>query len=167
MPPIRFRSRFLHATIFDYTQSHLDDLGWITPPINFGTEAITMIDYQPDERLAPIQHNTVAVSLGDYESDEDEELGAALHGTRSALYVVFVDVYMAEQALSHAICDDVRDIFTDKSMFLVDQITQLDTTDLIQIETIDGPARVPGGSVDQFRRHWRAMRLDCRLFFQS
>jgi predicted secreted hydrolase len=167
MPPIRFRSRFLHATIFDYTQAGLDALGWITPPINFGTEAITMIDFQPDERLQQIQHNTVAVSLGDYENDEDEELGAGLGGTRSAPYVVFVDVYMAEQALSHAICDDVRDIFTDQSMYLVDQITQIPTSDLIQIDNIDGPARVPGGTADQFRRHWRAMRLDCRLFFQS
>lgn len=167
MPPIRFRSRHLHATIFDFTQAGLDALGWITLPINFGTDPVTLIDYQPDERLQQIQHNTVAVSLGDYESDEDEELGASLGGARSANYAVFVDVYMAEQALSQAICDDVRDLFTDQSLYLVDQITQLATSDLIQVENIDGPARVPGGSADQFRRHWRAMRLDCRLFFQS
>lgn len=167
MPPTRFRSRFLHATIFDYTRDALDTLGWISTPVNFGTTGVTMIDYQPDERSVQIVHNTVAVSLGDYANDEDEELGAALHGTRSAPYAVFIDVYMAEQALSQAICDDIRDIFTDKSMYLIDQITLAQTDQLIQVENIDGPARVAATTADQFRKYWRAMRIDTRLFFQS
>jgi hypothetical protein len=167
MPPPRFRSRFLHATIYEYTQAGLDDLGWISAPVNFGTGPVTMIDFQPDERSTQIAHNTVAVSLGDYANDDDEELGAALHGTRSAAYPVFIDVYMAEQALSQAICDDIRDIFTDKSLYLVDQITQVPTDQLIQVENVDGPSRIPGVAADQFRKYWRAMRIDCRLFFQS
>lgn len=167
MPPIRFRSRFLHATLYDYTRDGLDTLGWITPPVNFGTGPVTMIDYQPDERSVQIAQNTVAVSLGDYLNDEDEELGAALNGTRSAPYSVFIDVYMSEQALSQAICDDIRDIFTDKSMYLIDQINQTLSDQLIQVENIDGPARVAGQTADAFRKYWRAMRIDCRLFFQS
>lgn len=171
MPPIRFRSRHLHATFYDYVQSQLVALNWITvnpgDPVNFGTESVTMIDYQPDERLEQIKQNTVAVSLGDYPSDEDEELGAAIGGVRSAPYEIYIDAYMAEQALSLAICDDIRDIFTDKFLHLVDQINMIETENLIEVETIHGPERIPGTAADQFKRHWRAMRLDVRLYFQS
>lgn len=167
MAAIRFRSRHLHATFFNHTTDALTALGWINPPINFGTVPITMIDYQPDERSEQIKNNTVSVSLGDYENDDDEELGATHGGVRSALYQVYVDVYMSEQALSLAICDDIRDIYTDRMLTLIDQITMTDTGDKIEVENIEGPARIPGASADQFKRHWRAMRLDARLYYQT
>lgn len=167
MPPIRFRSRHLHATFFTHTKDALTALGWINPPVNFGTTPITMIDYQPDERSEQIKNNTVSVSLGDYAEDDDEELGATHGGVRSALYPVWIDVYMSEQALSLAICDDIRDMYTDVTLTMIDQITMSATTFPIEVETIDGPARIPGATADQFKRHWRAIRLDARLYFQT
>lgn len=167
MPPLRFRTRHLHATFFDYTQANLRALGWIDAPINFGTIPVTMIDYQPDERFEQVKKNTVSVSLGDFENDEDEELGAGVGGTRAAPYQVFIDAYMAEQALSLAICDDIRDIFTDRTIHLVDQINNVETENLIEVQNVNGPERIQGTAADQFKRHWRAMRLDVNLYFQT
>jgi hypothetical protein len=169
MASVRFRSRFLHATFVDEVKSKLVGLGWITPPVNFGTMPVQVIDYQPDERTEPIRTNTVAVSLADYTADEDEELGTRGGGLRSAPYSVYVDVFMAEQALSQAICDDIRDAFTDYSPPLVDQITGLVVPDTeIDIVQIVGPER-PGASTgaESFRRYWRTMRLDATLYFSS
>jgi hypothetical protein len=167
MPPLRFRSRHLHATFYEHTIAALTNLGWIAAPVNFGAAPVTVIDYQPDERNEQIKQNTVAVSLGDYASDIDEELGAAVGGVRSAPYQVYIDAYMAEQSLAQAIMDDVRDMYTDVTINLVDQITGLETAFPIEIENIEGPTRIPGTAADAFKRHWRAMRLDTRLFFQS
>ena len=44
----RFRSRHLHATFFNHLSAQLAILGWSAEPVNFGTQAITVVDYQPD-----------------------------------------------------------------------------------------------------------------------
>lgn len=167
MALIRFRSRHLHATFFDYTKARLSELGWVNAPVNFGTVGLNFIDYQPDERSEQIRQNTVSISLGDYQNDEDEEVGAAMGGSRGAPYAVYIDVYMAEQALSQALCDDIRDIYTDQTLELIDQISGAATGNLIEVENVDGPSRIPGAAADQFKRHWRAMRLDVRLYFNT
>jgi hypothetical protein len=167
MSNLRFRSRHLHATFYNHFRNQLQTLGWTSVPVNFGTQPVLVIDYVPDERSETIRQNTVAVSLGDFAQDEDEELGARGGGLRSALYNVFFDVYMAEQALSLAICDDIRDIYTDFTMPLINQIDQTPVpANVIEVETILGPERGSGG-VEQFRRYWRTMRVDGRLYYNT
>jgi hypothetical protein len=167
MAPIRFRTRHLHATFYNHVRLNLATLGWVSAPVNFGALPLNFMDYQPDERAAQIKYNTLAVSIGDYSNDDDEELGATGGGLRSASYDVYMDVYMEEQALSLALCDDIRDLYTDFSMPLVDQINQqVVPNTLIEIEAINGPER-PGSGPDQFRKYWRTMRLEVVLFFQS
>lgn len=164
---VRFRSRHLHATFYNHFSTNAQTLGWTAPPVNFGTDPVQIIDYIPDERQEVIRNNTVAVSLGDFTVDTDEELGARGGGLRSALYNVFFDVYMVEQALSLAICDDIRDLYTDVTLPLINQITQTPVPDcLIEVEAVLGPERGAAG-VEQFRRFWRTMRLDARLFYPS
>lgn len=170
MPSIRFRSRHLHATFYNQLRADLGDLGWVnTPPVasNFGTDPLTFMDFQPDERAVAIKHNTVAVSLGDYDSDEDEELGASGGGLRSASYDVYIDVYMEEQSLALALCDDIRDIYTDYSTALINQITQGAVPNTrIEVAEIVGPER-PSTGVEQFKKYWRSMHLAAVLYFQS
>jgi hypothetical protein len=169
MPAPRFRSRHLHATFYKQFIVDMSALGWMHAPVNFGTQALTVIDYQPEDRNETIKHNTVAVSLGNYGSDEDEELGAKGGGLRSALYNIFIDIYMSEQALAIAVADDVRDIYTDLTMPLVNQIDgQVEPATLIEVDQVLGPERPGGGAgSDTFRKHWRVMRVDGRLFYQS
>lgn len=166
--PLRHRSRHLRASLVNKVRKDLDQLGWITPPINFDSQPVVVIDYQPDERNEPIATNTVAVSLGDVVNDKDEELGAADGGLRSGFYPVFIDVYMGEQALSDAICDDLRLKFDCAIFPLVDQITQTDSAEKIEIESCMGPDK-PGAlnAGDPFKRYWRVMRLGVRLYYQN
>lgn len=165
---LRHRSRHLRATIYNKVKADLTTLGWVNSPVNFDTSPVSVIDYQPDERNEAIKSNTVAVSLGDVVSDKDEELGAEAGGLRSGFYPVFVDVYMAEQALADAICDDLRDIFDSAIFPLVDQITQTDSAEKIEIESCMGPDK-PGAlnAGDPFKRYWRVMRLGVRLYYQN
>lgn len=165
---LRHRSRHLHATIVNKVKADLTSLGWVDAPVNFNTSPVTFVDYQPDERQEAIRTNTVAVSLGDVTDDTDEELGALAGGTRSAHYPVFIDVYMAEQAIAQAICDDIRDIFDCAIFQLVNQITGTDANEQIEIELVLGPDRPQGAaSADPFKRNWRVMRLGVRLYYQT
>lgn len=165
---LRHRSRHLRATIFNKVHADLTTLGWITAPVNFGTTAVTVVDYQPDERNEPVRTNTVAVSLGDIVDDTDEELGAQAGGLRSAHYPVFIDVYMGEQALADAICDDLRDIFDNAIFALVDQVSGTDSAERVEIDEVMGPDRPTGAnSADPFKRFWRVMRIGVRLYYQS
>jgi hypothetical protein len=165
---IRFRSRHLRATLYNMAVTELTTLGWVTTPINFGAQPVTVLDYQPDERNEPVMQNTVAVSLGDILADVDEELGSLGGGLRSAWVPVFIDVYMSEQAISDAICDDLRGIFDTHVFPLVDQITGLPSSEQIDIEEVRGPDRPAGAtSADQFKRYWRIVRLGVRLYYNT
>ena len=148
----------------------LSALGWMNAPINFGTTAVTVVDYQPDERQTPVPHNTIAVSLGDFSSDDEEELGSDLAGgLYSALYSVYIDVYMSEQPLSLAICDDIRSTYHNALLDLIDQVTLTAVPNCyIQVEKVLGPERPPSNlGAEAFKRYWRIMRVDARLYYQT
>ena len=166
---IRFRSRHLHATIVQKVRTELDTLGWVSAPVNFSTAPAIIVDYQPDERGHVIATNTVAVTLADFHSDADEELGASYGGLRSAPYTLYVDVYMAEQALSIAICDDIRDIFTDLSLELIDQVSGLPVYGcIIEVERVTGPEKPPAAlGAEQFKKYWRIMQIHTRLYYPA
>lgn len=168
MALLRHRSRHVHATVYNYLRTELAVLGWINPPINFGTEAISLVDYQPDERGERIEHNTVAVSIGDVPSDREEELGANVGGLRSGLYPIFIDVYMADQSLAVAMCDDIRQIFDNAYLPVIDQVTGDPSDYIIDVEEVFGPQR-PNAQIgaEQFKRYWRIMRLDARVYYNS
>lgn len=169
MAPLRHRSRHLRATLHERTRGGLDALGWISPPVNFGANPLTVIDYQPDERGEIITDNTVAVSIGDVVNDEDEELGAAVGGLRSAFYPIFIDVYMASQALTDAVCDDIRDLFDCQMFPLINQITAAPSGLTVEIEEVIGPDRpnIGAGTIEAFKKYWRIMRLGARVYYQS
>lgn len=165
---LRHRSRHLHATIYNKVVGDLTDLGWVTPPVNFGTAPVTVVDYQPEERQEAIRANTVAVSIGDVADDEDMELGAQVGGVRSALYPVFIDVYAAELALTYALCDDLRESFDCAIFPLVNQITRAATDQQIEIEQVIGVDKpAAANSADPFKRYWRVLRLAARLYYQT
>ena len=160
---LRFRSRHLRATMTNRLTTRFTTLGWVTAPINFGADPIAILDYQPDERGDVVTSNTVAVSIGNVINDKDEEIGA---GLRSGFYPVFIDVYMATQALADAVCDDVRDIFDQQIFPLVDQVDGSDSGEWIEVEEVLGPDRpAAAASIDQFKRYWRTMRVGARLYY--
>jgi hypothetical protein len=166
---LRFRTRAVHATLVDEVKHSLESLGWITPPINFGLDPITVVDYQPDERGERIATNTVAITLGDVPVDEDEELGAAVGGLRSVDFPVFFDIYMAEQPLSIAVADDLVAYFTDNALAVKDVVndTIADGVSLV-IEDVAGPRRPPAAAAGEaFKKHWRVVELTAVLYFNT
>lgn len=170
MAALRFRTRFLHATVFDYIRANLGDLGWTTGLINFDTDPVKVIDYQPDERGERINVNTVAVTMGDVPATVEEELGADEGGLVSIPYRVYLDVYMQETALTIALCDDLRDMFERLTLQLEDKINGgfVDGV-LASVEDVVGPERPPSSSQSNegFKRSWRVVYLDISLYFNS
>jgi hypothetical protein len=166
---LRFRTRFVHATLVDAVRGALTDLGWILEPINFGGNPVTIVDYQPDERGERVNPNTVAVTLGDAPPDDDEELGAAVGGLRSVVYPVYIDAYMAEQPISVAICDDIVMHFTDLAMGVEDKINGGTVPGVtLVIEDVAGPRRPPASvNADNFKRYWRVVELSAVLYFNT
>ncbi len=166
---VRFRTRFLHATIVDIVRENLLTLGWAADPVNFSTHPVRVIDYQPDDRAERVAVNTVAVTIGDVGNAVDEELGASHGGLRSQEYPIFIDVYMEEQALSVALIDDLRDVFTDAIFPLRDKIHGGDVPAAqVAVEEVIGPERPPAASSnDHFKRYWRILRLGVVLYYNT
>jgi hypothetical protein len=165
---IRFRTRFVHATVVTYLREQMSDLGWTTPPINFGTTKMTILENAPDERDGAVPVNTVVVTLGNLDITDEEELGAASGGLSSMAYPVFFDIYMDEQSLSVAVADDIRDIFENLHLPLIDQITGgLVPNAKISFEDTVGPERPDAAGGEGFRRYWRVVKTTARLYFNT
>jgi hypothetical protein len=93
-------------------------------------------------------------------NDIDEELGAQAGGLRSAFYPVFIDVYMAEQALiGRHLRRHPRHVR--RADFPAGQPDHGTPTDQqIEIEQVLGPDKpAAANAADPFKRYWRVLRL--------
>lgn len=163
MTALRHRSRHMIGTVRSQLVTGLTTTGWITPPINFGAAAVTIIDHVPADRINQIAPSTVAISLGESPGDNEEELG----GLMGAFYPVFIDSWMDTESYGIAFCDDVRDIFQFQAFNLVDQTTGAPAAGwMVEVEEVLGPEKLSafvGAQV--FKTHWHTMRLGCRVYY--
>lgn len=164
MTALRFRQRHVHQSCVDYLKESLDDLGWVTAPINFGTQAITFIEIQPEEAGVKVEPNTVAITIGDEPEDLEEELGA---GLMSCEYVLFVDVYGIDQSIAVSIAGDIKDLLRNKLIALRSYTTVIagtETADTIEFDSvvIDKPATAAAGPD---KRYWRIVKSIARLYY--
>jgi hypothetical protein len=168
MPMPRHPTRHIHATIFNMVSAGLAARGWVTAPINFGTTAVTLLDFQPDEKGVTIEPNTVAVTLGDVGTDTFMELGAGLWSRR---YPVFIDAYGATTSITEAICDDIRASLPvlGQAFPVVDQTTMTNVVGCdLEVESLLGPERPSVATTfDGLKRNWRVMRGQLLLQFDS
>jgi hypothetical protein len=161
---LRFRSRHVHESCIDHITTGLTALGWTTPPINFGTTPITVIEYQPTEAGVTVNPNTVAISMGDEPDDLPEELGA---GLETCDYTLFADVYGITASMSMSIAGDIKSLLKNKIIPLRDYTlddTGTPTTNSIEFDTviIDIPIATTTGPDKRF---WRAVKATARLYF--
>lgn len=164
---LRFRIRHVHKTIADYLEQGLADLGWVAPPINFGSVPITFLEFQPDEAGKTIAANTVAITLGDEPASQDQELG---DGLRAIEFPVFVDVYGANQSIAASIASDIKDLLEDVYMQVRDFTTDpagVETSEYLELDkddlSIEKPAAAAG--VSDFRRYWRVVKTIARVHY--
>lgn len=171
---LRFRYRHVHATLFGYVRSSLVALGWgnaalpagdpANATVNFGTTPATYADYQPDEAGIGIKPNTVVVTLGNEPAAEDLELG---DGLREVAIPVFVDIYGESQAIALSIASDVKNLFEDHYVTVLDMThapPQL-TDELIELDKDDVSFHRPEQSVgsQDFKRYWRIVASTARV----
>lgn len=160
---LRFKTRHVAATLVDYVRDQLTELGWVNPPVNFGTAPIIFQDMTPDEAGVPIAPNTVCVTLGDEPANTEEELGGAL---LSIAYPLFVDVYGTKQSIAVSIACDVKAILFSKAIplynYAAEPRVKVDGA-YIEFEEVEGPMRPPvslAAGADDFRRYWRVVRAE-------
>lgn len=164
MQNIRHRQRQVHATIVRHLRLALDADGWLTPPINFGSNPVTLLDYEPQQAGETPAYNTVAVSIGSQGSDDPFELGGGIYECR---YTVFIDVYPTKEPIGVAIADDIKAAISEQVIPLRvftqnpdgEEIEAQIEFENILIETIPSTA----GLLD--KRSWRSVKATATCFF--
>lgn len=165
MTTLRFRQRHVHRTIAAYIESALAELGWVVPPVNFGTVPVTFIEIQPDENGEKVAPNTVAITLGDEPADEDLEMGNGLQGLDLP---VFVDIYGVEQSVAVSIASDVKSVLKNAVIPLYDYTgaPPVVTDDLIEFEDVTGPEKpAVAREASDFRKYWRVVKAIAHVEF--
>lgn len=168
--PLRFRSRHVHKTVADYLESGLDDLGWVTAPVNFGTPAVTFSEFEPDEpNPTEIKVNTVSITMGDELPDEELELGGRLLSTK---WVLFVDVYGANRSVANSICSDVKTLLADLYLPVLDFTASNEgyaTNERLTVDRdtilVERPAEA--ADVKDIRKNWRVVKATIEVTFQE
>lgn len=161
---MRHPTRHAHKTLADHVKSQLKTLGWITPPINYGSTPVTFMELAPARSGTPISPNTVGVSLGDSSPLVEAELGGGLLRTTVAL---FVDVYAQDWSTAAAICDDVALILTNLRLAINDY--SLDPVEAssayMEIDEVD--IDEPPAAVELERQHWMVVTADLELYLPA
>lgn len=164
MQTIRHRQRHLHATVVRHVREALSTGGWLTPPVNFGTVPITILDYEPQEAGETPALNTVAISIGHQDADEPDELGGGIYSCR---YVVFIDVYPTKEPIGVAIADDIKAAISEQVIPL--RIFTTDPSGVeadAQIEFEDVMVEVVASAASTLdKRSWRAVKATAVVFF--
>lgn len=173
---LRFRYRHVHATMFDYVKTSLVGLGWgdaglpasdpANAAVNFATTPATYLEFQPDESGVKIAVNTVAITLGDEPASEDEEMGPGLQLVR---FPVFVDIYGANQAISHSIASDVKHMLENHYQQVMDHTVSppAPVDEQLELDKDDVMVMKPQAalSAQDFRRYWRVVKTLARVHY--
>lgn len=174
---LRFRYRHVHATLYSYVKAGLVARNWgdssldpsdpVNASINFGSPPATYHDIQPDEAGVPITPNTVAITLGDEPGSVDWEMGA---GARLVEFPLFVDVYGVNQSIAQSLGSDIRDLLDDQYLWVQDFTQQPPVATEEQIELLHedisiGRPQASFGAAD-FKRYWRVVRANARVYYQ-
>lgn len=154
---MRHRTRHVHETVVQHVTTRLTELGWITPPINYGTSAIQIQTVEPfGEGAVQPDGNLVAVTLGSSTEDSDEELGGALIAGH---YILYVDVVADSIPLSVAIADDLRLALKNHVIPLKDYTTDPAGVAVaggtVEFDSVDVDVPPAASSVD--KRTWRVV----------
>jgi hypothetical protein len=160
---MRFRERHVHATIVKHVTDTLTTLGWVNPPINFGTTPVTFLDYQPLEAGQTPAFNTVAISMGDQSDNEEYELGGLL----ACRYTVFIDVYGENAPIGISIAEDIKDALSGRVIGLLDFTSNAagDATDAeLEFQSVV-VENIPTATTTIDKRTWRAVKATAVCYF--
>ena len=107
---LRFATRHITQTVYDFTVAGMTDLGWTggTPP--FGTTPVTFQSAPVSDNLdaSRLQPNMIAVFPGVEPGFVDLELGGPL---ASQLVPFYAEIYGESSGVALSIASDIRDIW--------------------------------------------------------
>lgn len=167
MTELRFRDRHVTKTIGEFVREGLIELGWVTPPINFGAYPFTFVEYQPEESGKDIVVNTLAVSVGDPGIVEAHEMGQGLWTYTTP---VFLDIYAESRELARSVAGDMHSwIFkhpvipvqdwTDPQHPVPSQVT-------VEWENIEGPITPQiASTATDIKRHWKVVKAEAHVYY--
>lgn len=167
MTNLRFHQRHIHKTVANYVEVGLTSLGWVNPPINFGTTPLSFMETQPEDEGVEVKENTVAISVGNEQVDMLEELGGGLYSVRLPL---FFDVFTERSSLSVSVASDIKDLVTrGKAIYVkdwTDPANPVQVSELLYFEDVVGPEKPEVASVStNFRRHWRIVKAMAKVYY--
>jgi hypothetical protein len=154
---MRHRTRHIHQTLVQHVTGKLDELGWVSDPVNYGTSAVNVQSVEPyGEGAVQPDGNLVHVTIDDSSEDQDEELGG---GLISAHYILFIDVIGLSIPLSVAIADDMRLAIKNQVIPVLDFTSNplgvAQAGHWIEFDNIDVDVPPAASSVD--KRTWRVV----------
>lgn len=161
---MRHRQRHVHATIVRHVRETLTSSGWVNDPVNFGSTAVTLLDYEPQQAGETPALNTVAVSIGDQGEDAAYELGG---GLTVCPYVVFVDVYGESEPIGIAISEDIKEALNYEIVALRDFTTDaagVETSGQIEFESVIVET-IPTATTTLDKRSWRSVKATAVCYY--
>lgn len=164
---VRYLQRSVRQTVVDYTKLKLTELGWVDDPVNFGAEPVQFIEVDRREKVERIDPTTVSIWIPNESADRIAELGGGLYVTDID---IMVDIYAQKAAYAINIGSDLKDIFRDRSIPLIDYVSSGSTlVEAGMVEFmgayIDRPASPPNAI--EFRGTYRTVRLYSRVWFED
>jgi hypothetical protein len=161
---MRHRQRHVHATIVKHVRDTLTAAGWVDDPVNFSSDPVTVIDYEPQQAGETPALNTVAVSIDKQGEDQAFELGG---GLTSCQYTVFIDIYGASEPIGVALGDDIKASIVDEIIPLRDFTTDaagVETDSQIEFEHIF-VEQIPTATTTLDKRSWRVVKTTAVVCF--
>lgn len=158
---MRFRVRHVQQTIADHVESELTRLGWVTPPVNFGTDPLTFLEVAPED-TTPVAANTVATTVGEEGEDVHQQMGG---GLLAVDYPVYIDVYGASGGITVSIASDVKAILRDAIIAVVDQGSGQPVEELIEFQDVRVVRPAGAGTGAEFKRFWRTVTATANVTF--
>jgi hypothetical protein len=164
MTELRFRYRHVRATIADYVEQGLVDLGWVNEPRNFGILPITFNEVDAETNTELIKPNLISITLGNEPEDDEVELGGGLEAVE---YPFFVDIYAENTPIALSIASDVKKLLKHRATPVLDYTTGTGVphpTEYMEFEEIEGPLR-PDGAPVEIARNWRVVNGTAVVYF--
>jgi hypothetical protein len=175
---LRFRSRHVHATLFDYIKTNMMTLGWgdaslgpddeANAAVPFNSTPITWVQDVPDENSVDVAPNTVAITLGDEDMDRLGQLGGGYYWLQIPL---FLDAFGVDQGTAVSIGSDLKSLVNFQMTIPLFDYTvspAVESGDVITFETTMGPERPPASqAAADFRRNWRAVKCMLQVQYEG
>lgn len=161
---MRYLQRNVHRSVFDHLVTQVTAMGWVDDPVNFGAEPVTFHEVDLREGVSRIEPTSVAVWVPSESSDRIAELGG-VSWTADLDFVI--DIYASQASFSIALASDIKDLFRERSIPLLDHGSGSTPVQAGTVELEGAWIDRPTSSALEFNGVWRQVRGFTRVWFEE